>query len=160
MYSHYSRFPKRHLRTIIPGAIVLAIAVYSVFIAVANKPQTIVHSAGSNSYSNQDRFVGSDGWELFPATFEAAAMFDNQLQRAQHYTNFSPCFDEKGQRIGEKVTIWTISTPPTQGLWRIMWTERNTSSSKLYWVEGESVESALALESEARAKWKLCNATK
>ena len=87
-------------------------------------------------------------------------MFDDQLQRAQQYTNFGPCFDEKGQRIGEKVTIWTHSTPPTKGLWRIMWTEQNTSSSKLYWVEGESVESALALEAEARARWKLCDATK
>jgi hypothetical protein len=160
MYSHYSRFPKRRLRTIIPGAIVLAIAVYGVLMAVANKPQAIVHSAGSSSYSNQGRFVGSDGWELFPTTSEATAMFDDQLQRAQHYTNFSPCFDEKGQRIGEKVTIWTLSTPPTKGLWRIMWTERNTSSSKLYWVEGESVERVLALEDEAQAKWKLCNATK
>lgn len=84
----------------------------------------------------------------------------DQLQRAQHYSNFSPCFDEKGQRIGEKVTIWTLSTLPTKGLWRIMWTERNTRSSKLYWVEGEAVECALALEGEARAKWKLCNATK
>lgn len=160
MYSHFFRFPKRHLRTIIPGAIALAIAVYSVFIAVANKPQAIVRSGGSNSYSNQSRFVGADGWELFPTMSEAAAMFDDKLQRAQHYTNFSPCFDEKGQRVGEKVTIWTLSTPPTNGLWRIMWTERNTSSSKLYWVEAESLERALALEREARAKWKLCNATK
>src|SRR5258705_9846495 len=116
MYSQLFRFPKRHLRTIIPGAIALAIAVYSVFIAVANKPQAIVRSGGSNSYSNQSRFVGADGWELFPTMSEAAAMFDDKLQRAQHYTNFSPCFDEKGQRIGEKVTIWTLSTPPTRPL--------------------------------------------
>src|SRR5258705_4230441 len=160
MYSQVFRFPKRHLRTIILGSIALTIAVYSVFIAVANKPQAIVSSGGSNSYSNQSRFVGADGWELFPTMSEAAAMFDDKLQRAQHYTNFSPCFDEKGQRIGEKVTIWTLSTPPTKGLWRIMWTERNTSSSKLYWVEAESMERALALEREARAKWKPCGATK
>lgn len=132
----------------------------SVGAILSNRTPAIVRSSASGTYTDPNGLIGSDGWELFPSTSGAAVMFDEQLQTAKDYRDFRPCFDDKGQRIGERAEMWIYSPPPTRASWRIVWTERSKEFSQLYWAEAETLAGARKLESSARQKWKLCRRTK
>ncbi|HEV8368255.1 MAG TPA: hypothetical protein VGQ39_09920 [Pyrinomonadaceae bacterium] len=145
-----------NLKTVLLVTIVLAIAVVSLAVNLSNRPAKVVRSGSSGTYTDQKGVIGSEQWELFPTPSGATQMFDDQLQQSRAYQEFSPCFDDRGRRIGERAAMWMHSPTPTKAFWRIIWTERNSESSQLYWTEADTLEVARDLETKSGAKWPLC----
>jgi len=139
--------------------VVLLLAVVGLAIRAANARPEVVPSSGSGTFSNQNGTIGSDSYAISPSTSAATARFDEQLKEAQHFQDFSPCFDDRGQRIGERAAMWMYASDP-KSFWRIVWTERRANYSAIYWVEADTLEGAKALEQNSQVKWRLCKATK
>ena len=160
MNSHVPQSPYwRVFKIALIPLVVLLLVVVSLAISAANVRPDIVPSSGSGSFSNNDGLIGSDGYEISPSTSAASAKFDEQLKQAQQFQEFSPCFDDRGQRIGERAAMWMYSSEP-KSFWRIVWTERRANYSAIYWVEADTLEGAKVLEQNSQEKWRLCKATK
>ena len=160
MNSHVPESPYwRVFKIALIPLVVLLLAVVSLAIRAANVRPEIVPSSGSSSFSNNGGLIGSDGYEISPSTSQATARFDEQLKQAKQFQEFGPCFDDRGQRIGERVALWIYSSEP-KAFWRIVWTERRANYSAIYWVEADTLEGAKALEQNSHEKWRLCKDTK
>ena len=140
MNSHVPQSPFwRVFRIALIPLVVLLLAVVSLAIRAANVRPEVVPSSGGNTFANNDGVIGSDGYEISPSTSQATARFDEQLKEAQQFQEFSPCFDDRGQRIGERAAMWMYSSEP-KSFWRIVWTERRTNYSAIYWVQADTLK--------------------
>jgi len=93
---------------------VILVAGTSVIVSLANRRSAVVRSSFSGSYSDLNGFIGHDQYELFPSPSAASALFDDLLNQSKAYQEFSPCFDDRGKRIGEKAALWLHTPPPTK----------------------------------------------
>ena len=157
MYTHHrprSRwFSFRNISLIFA---VILVAGASVLVSRANRRPAVIRSGASVSYWEVNRIVGSDHYELFPSPSGASAMFDDLLNQSKAYQEFSPCFDDSGQRVGEKAALWLHTPPPSRAYWRIVWTSRMEDRSELFSVEADTLDGAHAMELRVREKWQLC----
>ena len=157
MYTHHrprSRwFSFRSISLIVA---VILVAGASVLVSLANRRPAVVHSSFGGSYSDLNGIIGHDHYELFPSPSGASAMFDDLLNQSKAYQEFSPCFDDRGQRVGEKAALWLHTPPPSKAYWRIVWTRRMEDRSELFSVQADTLDGAHAMELRVREKWKLC----
>ena len=148
-----------NLKTVLLVTTVLAIAGVSLAVNLSNRPPKIVPSVSSGTFADQSGVIGSEQRELFPSPTGATDKFNKQLEASIQYREFTPCFDDRGKRIGERAAMWMQSPPPTKALWRITWTDRTAESSRLYWTEADSLDVARDLEIKSRERWRLCRTT-
>ena len=157
MYTHHRPrlgwFSVKNISLIVA---VLLVAGTTLLVSFANRTPAVVRSSFSASYTDQDGLIGQDDYDLFPSPSGASAMFDDLLNQSKDYREFSPCFDDRGQRVGEKVALWLHTPPPSKAYWRIVWTRRMEDRSELFSVQADTLDGAHAMELRVREKWQLC----
>lgn len=119
-----------------------------------------VPHSGIRSYTSSDYEHMSWDWETHPSPLGATAKFNALLQGATEYIEFTPCFDARGHRIGERAAMRTTSPHTRRPVWRIVWTQRSEDFSESFTVESPLLSEARHGETTGQDGWKKCISTK
>ena len=155
-----------NLKPIALVAILIVIAGIAIILILNHGVLRGLQKSSLGTFTDPSGIVGGDYYEQFASPTEASESFDRMLNQSREYRNFSPCFDDRGNRIGEKVTIFLVTSSPAKTFWRTVWTQRKTNSSDLFYVEAETLDGVLAIEKEHSAKewqergWRFCKTTR
>lgn len=153
----------RNWKPIALVAIIIVIAVGAILVIYRGYFR-VVETSVSETVTDQNGIVGSLLHHQFPSPTDATSSFDQMLNESRDYRNYIPCFDDRGNRVGEKATMFLVK--PDGNSWRTVWTLRNTNSSDLFYVNAETLDGVLALEkslssNESRKEgWRFCKATR
>lgn len=144
-------------------AIIIVIA-FGTILAFYRGYFRVAETSVFETVTDQNGIVGSLLHHQFPSSGGATASFDQMLNGSRDYRNYIPCFDDRGNRIGEKATMFIVN--PDGNSWRTVWTLRKTNSSELFYINAETLDGVLALEktlssNESRKEgWRFCKATR
>src|SRR5215204_2143789 len=86
--------------------VALLIACVTVLVTIAHRTPAIVRSGFSVTYTDQNGIIGRDQYKLFPSPTGAAEMLEEMLNDSREYREYSPCFDDRGRRNGERTALW------------------------------------------------------
>ncbi len=153
-------------KTISLLVIIIVVATITTALAFSLKGSRIVQTSSLGTYTDPNGVTGNDFHEQFPSPNEATASFDRMFSQSKEYRSYSPCFDDRGNRIGEKATLFLITAASAKTFWRIVWTQRKSESSDIFYIEAGTLDGVLALEKQLsssdppRENWRFCKTTK
>lgn len=102
-------------------------------------------SSGSSMIAPPRAFMLANK-ETFSCPSAAAEKFNADLQKASFFTEFTPCFDPGGRRIGERAVTLRLPPHAPEPTWRIIRTQQAKDSSTSLWVESVSLSDAYYFE--------------
>jgi hypothetical protein len=121
-----------------------------------NQRPRIIPSASSESMSWDDGKLAARDQHIYVPPQSAATELEYLLARSPDYTEFTPCYDRAGRRVGDHVVLPRRDRVSFTQLWRIAWTRQEEDHSELYVVEGNTLALARSVEAQLRPEWFRC----